>query len=115
MAEEFSADSANVDVRSLIKGPRDAQFDIIMKSPQTQVILAALTPGDSSVRQPSVNRLSDQIVYTIEGEGLVKVGPAGHRIQAGTLLLIPAGQPHQVTNTGAKRLLYLNFFAPPAY
>ncbi len=115
MSDEAIWAQGNVDISHLIKGARDTQFEIVMKSPQSQVVLAALTPGESSMRQPSINRRSDQVVYTIEGEGLVKIGSSGHRIQAGTLLLIPAGQPHQVTNTGARRLLFLNFFAPPMY
>ena len=108
-------DNQSVDVNHLIKGARAQQFDIIMRSASSQVILAALAPGDISARQPAVNRESDQIVYTIEGEGRVKIGFTDHQINAGVLVLIPAGRPHQVTNTGAKRLLYLDFFAPPAY
>jgi len=109
------ADGGSVDINRLIKGARDQQFDIIMKSSRGQVVLAALAPGHTSARQLCANRESDQIVYTIEGEGRVTIGPADHQIQAGALLLIPAGRPHQVTNTGTKRLLYLDFFAPPAY
>ena len=110
-----AAEDASVDVNHLIKGAREQQFDIIMRSPRSQVILAALAPGHSSARQPAVNRESDQIVYTLEGEGNVKIGFTDHQIHAGVLLLIPAGRPHQVMNTGATRLRYLGFFAPPAY
>ena len=110
-----SGDNESVDVNHLIKGARAQQFDIIMRSPRSQVILAALAPGQISARQPAVNREADQMVYTIEGEGRVKIGFTDHLIHAGVLLLIPAGRPHQVTNIGATRLLYLDFFAPPAY
>jgi mannose-6-phosphate isomerase-like protein (cupin superfamily) len=115
MSLSTSSDSESIDVKSLVKGVRDQQFDIVLKSQHSQVVLAALSPGHSSARQPSVNRESDQIVYTIEGEGQVKVGLIDHQLYAGALLLIPAGQPHQVTNIGVTRLLYLDIFAPPAY
>ncbi|MDP1809121.1 MAG: cupin domain-containing protein [Actinomycetota bacterium] len=108
-------DDESVDVNHLIKGAREQQFDIILRSPRSQVILAALAPGHISARQPATNRESDQMVYTIEGEGRVKIGFIDHQVHPGVLLLIPAGRPHQVTNTGATRLLYLDFFAPPAY
>lgn len=115
MSLSASRDNESIDVNSLIKGAREQQFDIILKSERSQVVLAALAPGHSSARQASTNRESDQIIYTIEGEGNVKIGLIDHQLFGGALLLIPAGQPHQVMNTGAKRLLYLDIFAPPAY
>ena len=104
-----------VNIKHLTKGPRDHQFDIVMRSPRSQVILGALAPGHCSSRQPSVNKESDQIIYAVEGDGLARIGRVDHQIHAGCLLMIPAGRPYQLTNTGSARLLFLDFFAPPAY
>jgi mannose-6-phosphate isomerase-like protein (cupin superfamily) len=104
-----------IDVNRLIGGVRDHQYDPLLKSPNTQVILGTLAPGHTSSRQPAVHWDSDRIVYLIDGEATAKIDSVDRPMQAGSLVLIPAGKPHQVMNTGSRRLVYLDFITPPAY
>jgi mannose-6-phosphate isomerase-like protein (cupin superfamily) len=104
-----------IDVSEMIKGVREHQYDPLLKSPHTQVILGTLAPGHSSSRQPAVHRDSDRIVYLVDGEATAKIDSVDRQMTAGSLMLIPAGKPHQVTNTGSRRLVFLDFITPPAY
>jgi mannose-6-phosphate isomerase-like protein (cupin superfamily) len=104
--EDFLAD-----IGARAAGARDHRFDMLIRSPKTQVILASLPPGGASNRQQSINRKSDQVIYLIEGEATAVMDDVEHELHEGNLLLVPAGQPQQITNTGSRRLLYLDFFA----
>jgi len=35
------------------------------------------------------------------------------QVEAGTLVLIPAGAPHSIRNVGAERLVYISATSPP--
>lgn len=99
------------DVGRAAGGARDHRFDMLIRSPRAQVVLASLPPGQTAYRQHSVNRASDQIVYVIEGEASASTDGTARSLHEGNILLIKAGQQHQVTNVGSSRLLYLNIIA----
>ncbi len=113
---DYGKDEAeSIDLNELLKGLRDHQFELLVKSERIQVVLATLPPGHSSSRLPTVNKDSDQIIYLIDGEARADAGGVSHELCAGALLSISAGQKHQIINTGSRRLVYLGFFSPPAY
>lgn len=111
--EPSGRDSLNVN--EVLQRAGNAPFEILLKSDRSQVMMTSLMPGHTSSRRPAVNRKSDQIIYLIRGEARALVGDENRALSSGSLVLIPAGRPHQVMNTGAGRLMYLNFFAPPVY
>ncbi|MBI2187271.1 MAG: cupin domain-containing protein [Acidobacteria bacterium] len=54
----------------------------------------------------------DKVYQVIEGEGLFLLEGRDLPMQAGDLLVAPAGVPHGVRNTGSGRLLVLAILAP---
>lgn len=75
------------------------------------MVLATLPPGHTSQPRPSAHRDSEQVVYVIEGEAEAVVAGRDYVLNDGQLLLIEPGRKFQFTNTGTRKLLYLNFFA----
>jgi quercetin dioxygenase-like cupin family protein len=71
----------------------------------------AFEPGQSqaSHRHPG----SDKIYYVLQGTGDFMVDGETRRLQAGGIVLCPAGADHAVTNLGHDRLAVLVFMAPP--
>ena len=58
---------------------------------------------------------SEQWLFVVSGSGRALVNKRRVAIRANSLLLIKKGEIHQVTNTGRRALITVNFYAPPAY
>lgn len=99
------------DPRRLEGDARAHRFDMLLRSPRTAVMVASLPPGETAARRDATDARADRVVYLIEGEARGSVGGREQSLDAGQLLMIPAGRPFQLTNTGSNRLLYLDFIA----
>jgi quercetin dioxygenase-like cupin family protein len=51
--------------------------------------------------------------YFLEGAGEVQVGAEKWSLQPGTVLKIPAGKEHEISNTGPDDLVFLVIYDPP--
>ena len=51
--------------------------------------------------------------YFLEGTGEVQVGERKWSLQRGTVLKIPAGEVHDIRNTGSADLVFLVIYDPP--
>lgn len=96
---------------------RHDAFTILTSTSRSQAAVMVLAPGDTSGPvSPTEHPQADQWVYVIDGEGEAVPAHGPHlALAAGTLLLIPAGQDHQIRNTGRRPLRTLNVYAPLAY
>lgn len=74
-----------------------------------------LRPGQASGEYGSEHPQSDQWLAVLAGRGTAKVSEKDFEVGAGDVLLIEAGEAHQITNTGDVDLHTLNFYSPPAY
>ena len=74
-----------------------------------------LRPGLRTGGDDNVHPDSDQWLYVVSGSGVVIV--EGHRVDldAGTLLLIEAGETHEIINEGTEPLMTVNVYAPSVY
>lgn len=54
----------------------------------------------------------DKVYQVIEGSGLFLLEDREVSMEAGVLLVAPAGVPHGIRNTGSERLLVLAVLAP---
>lgn len=55
---------------------------------------------------------ADKHYFVLEGSGRFTIGEVEHEAGPGTLVVVPAGVPHGVTNTGGRRLSLLVAIAP---
>ncbi|MEO5700012.1 MAG: cupin domain-containing protein [Casimicrobiaceae bacterium] len=74
-----------------------------------------LPPGDAEGDAGNRHRGADQWLFVVSGEGEAIVDGRHYPLTANTLLLIEAGERHEIRNTGGATLRTLNFYTPPAY
>ena len=74
-----------------------------------------LPPGESEGGSDNRHRGSDQWLFIVRGTGKATINGKRYPLKEGALVLIERGDTHQISNTGKKPLVTLNFYVPPAY
>ncbi|MDR7555646.1 MAG: cupin domain-containing protein [Armatimonadota bacterium] len=90
-------------------------FRLVGGTPRSQAATMVLAPGQGTGGADNVHDTSDQWLYVIAGRGEAVVRGRRVALAAGTLLLIEAGEPHEIRNTGRTPLVTVNVYAPPVY
>jgi len=90
-------------------------FQVVSETKRSQAATMVLGPGRSVGGPENRHGNSDQWMYVTWGEGEARVGNRSLALKAGTLLLIEAGETHQISNTGSRPLKAVSFYAPPEY
>lgn len=88
-------------------------FEILQQTERSQTAVMTVGPGQDA--GPEERHPGDQIIYVIEGEAVVRVAGREHKAAPGSLLMVPAGTPHHVRNSGTVPLFFVTVYAPPAY
>ncbi len=74
------------------------------------LVMNELTPGMTLF--PHVHEDFDQIATIVSGTAIYHVDGVGHEVGPGSVILIPAGQPHYIEPTGTEKVLNLDVFGP---
>jgi mannose-6-phosphate isomerase-like protein (cupin superfamily) len=90
-------------------------FNVVAGTPRSQAATMVLKPGEVTGGADNVHGKSDQWLYVISGTGEATVNGRRLSIEAGELLLIEAGERHEIRNTGSEPLVTVNVYAPPEY
>jgi mannose-6-phosphate isomerase-like protein (cupin superfamily) len=90
-------------------------FEVVAGSRRSQAAMMVIAPGESEGGPDNRHPKSDQWLYVVSGRGRAKVEGRGVTLTAGSLLLIEAGERHEIRNTGRAPLVTVNVYAPPAY
>jgi mannose-6-phosphate isomerase-like protein (cupin superfamily) len=90
-------------------------FQVIEGSKRSQAAIMVLEVGESTGGPTNKHQTSDQWLYVVSGRGRAIVGYQQVKLGPGSLLLIEAGEPHQIDNTGDTPLETVNVYAPPEY
>ena len=90
-------------------------FRVVGGSPRSQGATMVLRPGQSTGGDDNVHPEADQWLYVVSGSGVAIVKGRRIDLDAGTLLLIEAGETHEIINEGSEPLTTVNVYAPPAY
>ena len=96
-------------------GRRNADFEVLTSGPNIQIASMVLQLGQTSGEYGNEHPQSDQVLYVVEGAGEATVSDEVVELLEGDVLLIAAGEPHQVRGTGNAAFRTLNFYGPPAY
>jgi mannose-6-phosphate isomerase-like protein (cupin superfamily) len=97
------------------RGKRDF-FKVLADGFSSQVAIMTLKPGQSSSDEVTDEHPgSEQWLLVMSGSGRARVGDGRLSLKEGSLLLIEKEEAHQISNTGKKPLVTLNFYAPAAY
>lgn len=82
----------------------------LFRSARVMVGLNAFEPGQSHALHAHADM--DKVYVVVEGRGLFLLEGREVPMQAGRLLVAPAGEPHGIRNPGPERLLVLAVLAP---
>ena len=94
---------------------RSESFKVVAEASHSQVAVMTLRVGERVGGPDNVHGVSEQWLYVVSGVGEAVV--AGERVDlaAGSMLLIEAGEGHEIINTGEEPLRTMNVYAPPEY
>jgi mannose-6-phosphate isomerase-like protein (cupin superfamily) len=101
---------------ALVVRPADHRgdfFRVLHETARSQTAVMTVAPGQDA--GPEETHAADQIVYVIEGEAEMRIGPERCVAGPGSLVTIPAGTPHHVKSVGAVPLFFLTVYTPPEY
>jgi mannose-6-phosphate isomerase-like protein (cupin superfamily) len=90
-------------------------FRVLAGTNRSQVAAMVLQPGETTGGPNNRHPSSDQWLYVVSGEGAAIIDGERHSLPAGTLLLIEAGEAHEILNVGTEPLTTFNIYAPPEY
>jgi len=90
-------------------------FTVLEGTSRSQVAEMVLSVGQSTGGSDNVHAESDQWLYVVSGQGKAIIEGKTVKIKSGNLLLIEAGETHEIINEGEKPLKTFNIYAPPAY
>jgi mannose-6-phosphate isomerase-like protein (cupin superfamily) len=90
-------------------------FRVSVGNTKSQGAVMVLGPGDREGGSDNRHRGADQWLVVAEGTGVAIVNGRKLALKAGTLVLIEAGDTHEIRNTGRGLLKTINVSLPPAY
>ncbi len=88
-------------------------FNVVLASAQAQAAVMTLAAGSSSGGE-SVHG-GEQWLFVLSGTGEARIAGERHALSAHSLIVIEAGEPHEIFNTGDAPLETLNFYTPPEF
>lgn len=94
---------------------RHEGFHVVAGSERSQAATMVLAPDTSTGGPENRHPGSDQWLYVMSGNGRAVVGGKKVAVDAGDLLLIEAGETHEIVNDGEDFLVTLNVYTPPVY
>lgn len=92
-----------------------SKFRVVAGSGRSQAAEMALPPGGATGGPDNRHDRSDQWVLVLSGSGTAIVEGAEYELSPGTLLLIEAGEAHELRSAAHEQLATVNFYAPPEY
>jgi mannose-6-phosphate isomerase-like protein (cupin superfamily) len=90
-------------------------FRLSVCNARSQAAVMVLAVGGKEGGPDNLHRGADQWLYVVEGSGIAVVNSHKIKLKAGTMLLIEAGDRHEVRNTGRTLLKTVSIYVPPAY
>ena len=104
-----------MDVKTVSVASAKGFFHVVAGTARSQAASMVLNPGQSTGGDENVHASADQWLYVIAGRGEATVERRAVGLQAGDLLLIEAGERHEIRNSGTEPLVTVNVYAPPEY
>jgi len=90
-------------------------FRIVAGTPRSQAATMILRPGQSTGGEDNAHPGADQWLYVVSGTGRAVLAGRTLDLEPGALLLIEAGETHEIANPGRDPLVTINIYAPPVY
>jgi mannose-6-phosphate isomerase-like protein (cupin superfamily) len=86
---------------------------VLFTVPHLQLVLMTLKPGEEIGEE--VHPRGDQYIRIESGKGEARISGLTTSLTAGSAVLIPAGAPHNIKNTGEEPLKLYTLYGPPEH
>jgi mannose-6-phosphate isomerase-like protein (cupin superfamily) len=93
----------------------DRRFDVILESDNAQAAVMTLDPSDSTGGPNNRHEDSDQWLYVVSGAGQATIAAESVELTEGDLVVIEAGETHEIVASDTVALETLNLYVPPEY
>jgi mannose-6-phosphate isomerase-like protein (cupin superfamily) len=90
-------------------------FEVVLETAKAQAAVMTLLPGQTTGGEDNVHASSEQWLFVVSGAGEAVVAGKRRRLGLHSLIVIEAGEPHEIRNTGEAPLETLNLYTPPEY
>ncbi len=90
-------------------------FRVLAGTKRSQAATMTLAPGTSTGGVENRHARSNQWLYVVAGSGEAVVEGTRCDLEPGSLLLIEAGESHEISATGERPLQTFSIYAPPEY
>lgn len=88
-------------------------FDVRLATDDAQAAEMALAPGEATGGPDNYHADSDQWLYVVSGSGVATVDGDRVPLAEGDLVVVEAGERHEIENDGDEPLETLNLYVPP--
>ena len=86
---------------------------VLWTGKHTQLVIMTIPPGGEIGEE--VHEDIDQILSFVSGTGEAQVSGQKRKVQAGDLVVVPAGKKHNFLNTGPLPLVLYTVYGPPEH
>ncbi|MDG5815197.1 cupin domain-containing protein [Chitinispirillales bacterium ANBcel5] len=93
----------------------DSEFKIVAATERSQAAVMALEAGQSTGSTNNMHLKSDQWLYVVSGNGKAIIEDLSIDLKPGVLVLIEAGEVHEIFASPTENLTTINIYAPPEY
>lgn len=92
-----------------------AGFQVLSGTDRSQAAFMTLAPGEATGGPDNRHASSDQWLYVASGSGTATVEGTRMALAAGDLVLVAAGETHEIQAADDEALVTVNVYAPPEY
>ncbi|MBA2563829.1 MAG: cupin domain-containing protein [Gemmatimonadetes bacterium] len=94
---------------------RDDDWKVLGGTECSQGAIMVLKRGKSEGGPDNRHEEADQWLFVVSGKGKATIEGTDVDLEPGSLVLIEAGERHEISNTGDEPLRTINVYAPPEY
>jgi mannose-6-phosphate isomerase-like protein (cupin superfamily) len=91
----------------------DRYFEVVLETDDAQAAEMTVDPGRTVGGSENRHPDSDQWLFAASGAAVVTVEGEPHRVEAGDLFCIEAGEGHEIENDGEEPFETVNLYTPP--
>jgi mannose-6-phosphate isomerase-like protein (cupin superfamily) len=90
-------------------------FRVSIGNARSQAAVMVLPAGAKEGGPDNRHQGADQWLFVLEGRGAAVINGHKTKLSPGKIVLIEAGDSHEIRNTGRSLLKTVSVYAPPAY